>query len=759
MRNGIYVPPTYTCYGASAQFTVAITEGDTIQIQIVGNSANNDFHYMFLNAIGDTLANAGPNLPASPAGTTMFTYVVICPCETDAAFTTNVYGMDADFAVINEYLPALYDITWCFGDSTSNVTGTLTTTHTYSTVGTYLVSVSITKISDTTCTNTYSDSVLINNCLANGDFTYATAASYTIEFNSTYNYDTTYYHLNWDFGDGTFVSGECDPQHVYSSAGTYTVSFSVEQVSDSSCINVYTQSVYVAYCGANAQFSFSTDGYIATLSVPGSYNYTYAWDFGDGNTYTGTGYYAYNQSHTYNSIDTFHVTLTVTDNSNPTCTDFYETDVYIDGCIADAAFSSSSSDYTVDVSTISYFDPSLYNITWYFGDGTTAQGLNNTSHTYSEIGSYEISLVIEDITLSYCTDSVANEVIVWGPCPLVAIDFTWIDNLDLSFVFMTDTTYNSSDYIINWNFGDGVSVTGGTTVNHTFYYEGTFYVTLTISHVSIPNCVITINYGVEAIICPADAGFYYNINNYIIYFHTNNYFSVSEYSILWDFGDGTTAEDSNAPNHTYNVPGVYEVTLTIISLSNPDCMDEQTQVLDLCELTSAFTASTDELEVTCTTSFDPGFYHIEWDFGDGTTAEDLSIVTHSYTGPGTYSICLTVTDLVSTLCTDEVCHNVTVNTISIDEYNDAEHLNIYPNPVSDILYIDFSHINYTGIYMTILNSTGQTVYSNDLNSENGATTFKVNTHSFAQGIYFIKFESGSGTVAVRKFIKQFCPIL
>ncbi|WNJ19977.1 PKD domain-containing protein [Pontibacter sp. G13] len=47
-----------------------------------------------------------------------------------------------------------------------------------------------------------------------------------------------------------------------------------------------------------------------------------------------------------------------------------------------------------------------------------------------------------------------------------------------------------------------------------------------------------------------------------------------------------------------------------------------------------------------------------WDFDDGTTSSDVS-PSHTYTAPGIYSVCLTVTDSVAN-CSDIICYNITI---------------------------------------------------------------------------------------------------
>ena len=52
-----------------------------------------------------------------------------------------------------------------------------------------------------------------------------------------------------------------------------------------------------------------------------------------------------------------------------------------------------------------------------------------------------------------------------------------------------------------------------------------------------------------------------------------------------------------------------------------------------------------------------------WNFGDGHEG-DGSAPYHTYTAPGTYLVCLTITDNFA--CVDDVCHEVTVEVVQSD---------------------------------------------------------------------------------------------
>ncbi len=123
----------------------------------------------------------------------------------------------------------------------------------------------------------------------------------------------------WNFGDGN-TSTIANPSHSYASAGTYSVNLTVTdndgatgQASTSADITVNTAPLAVAngpYTGTEGQsITFSS---IGSSDSDGSIS-SYLWNFGDGNNSTSA-----NPSHTYASVGSYSVTLTVTDNEGAT---------------------------------------------------------------------------------------------------------------------------------------------------------------------------------------------------------------------------------------------------------------------------------------------------------------------------------------------------------------------------------------------------------------------------------------------------------
>ena len=116
---------------------------------------------------------------------------------------------------------------WNFGDG--NFSNQTSPTHTYSTSGTYTVTLSIYD-SLNNCSSTFSDSVVVqigspSSCNASYTIAKDSAVAYgVILYNNSSNFASHYY--SWNFGDGTTGSGRT-PIHQYQSFGSYLVCLTI----------------------------------------------------------------------------------------------------------------------------------------------------------------------------------------------------------------------------------------------------------------------------------------------------------------------------------------------------------------------------------------------------------------------------------------------------------------------------------------------------------------------------------------------------
>jgi PGF-pre-PGF domain-containing protein len=115
---------------------------------------------------------------------------------------------------------------------------------------------------------------------------------------------------SWDFGDGT-TSTDQNPVHVYSLAGSYTVTLTSTNPAGS---NTTSKTGYIMVAGTAPIITFTASPRVGIAPLAVQFNDTstlsptlWSWDFGDGTTSTEK-----NPAHTYNSVGVYNVKLSAT---------------------------------------------------------------------------------------------------------------------------------------------------------------------------------------------------------------------------------------------------------------------------------------------------------------------------------------------------------------------------------------------------------------------------------------------------------------
>ena len=131
--------------------------------------------------------------------------------------------------------------------------------------------------------------------------------------------------------------------------------------------------------------------------------------------------------------------------------------------------------------------------------------------------------------------------------------------------------------------------------------------------------------------------------------------TIDEY--FWEFGDGETSTDAN-PTHLYEFPGLYIVSLTIVSADG--CTSTSKYVLNLnngndCNNVWITFDKIDSLKfqfdgglITNDTTFN-SIYEYHWEFGDGSFSND-PVPYHTYEAHGFYIVTLTLTTPNGIVC-------------------------------------------------------------------------------------------------------------
>lgn len=120
------------------------------------------------------------------------------------------------------------------------------------------------------------------------------------------------------------------------------------------------------------------------------------------------------------------------------------------------------------------------------------------------------------------------------------------------------------------------------------------------------------------------------------------------FSWTWAFGDATYASEQS-PDHVYEEPGIYSVTLTVSNSSGSNFLTRTDYITVGAPVppVAGFAADKQSGKVPLTVSFtdtSPGEPRAWiWTFGDGESSDEQHPV-HGYSMPGTYDVTLTVTN-------------------------------------------------------------------------------------------------------------------
>jgi PKD repeat protein len=445
---------------------------------------------------------------------------------------------------------------WFFGDD--NWGGTAATAnHTYRT-GTFSATLIVTDNGG--ATNTMVKTLSVVNAPPVATFTSTcNGTTCTFDGSASSDPDGSIWYYSWTFGDGTTGNGAI-VSHTFAAGATYTVTLVVDDLygtgSQSQTVTIagvnappvasFTSSCSELECTFNASGSSDPDGTIAN----------YSFNFGDGTTWTGTGWGPY---HRYAANGSYTVTLTVTDNGNLTAQTAHLVTVALN-LPPGASFTSACGGFTCtfDGSGSSDPDGTIRSYGWNFGDGATGSGATS-SRTYAAGGTYTVTLTVIDNVGA--TTQIAHVITVNSP-PVAAFTST-CSGLTCSFNASGSSDPDGTIASYAWTFGDGTTGSGATT-SRTYAAGGSYTVALTVtdngSAASQTTHVVTVN----PPNAPPVASFTSACNGLTCSFNASGSSdpdgTIASYA--WSFGDGTTNSGATA-NHTYAAGGSYTVTLTV----------------------------------------------------------------------------------------------------------------------------------------------------------------------------------------------------
>jgi large repetitive protein len=392
----------------------------------------------------------------------------------------------------------------------------------------------------------------------------------------------------WDLdGDGRFDDGEGEVvEYTYTQEGEFEVTL---QVTDNN--GEVDEATMVIEAGSVGGLRA-----VITSTVPQGQNYIldedysfsaedseirdgniskYYWDFGDGTEVDGK-----NVSHTYEDEGDYEIVLTVVDASGNEDTESLEITVIDEGSPPQAGIETDpvatgdtvtgTVPFTVEFNGAASADPDddIVEYEWDFDqDGFADETGNLADYTFEEVGTFPVTLIVTDSIGNTDETIIEVEVTEQGVVARLDVDET-NGEVPLTINFdASSSTYNEGNIVsYEYDFGDGNTHVGGSSVTYKYTSVGTFAVTVTVlgddgetgtselqivvRPVSLTSC-FTVN---------ADSG---RAPLFMTVDPSCSQGTIEDYH--WDFGDGDVSFDRKPDTHIYDEAGTYTITLEVTS--------------------------------------------------------------------------------------------------------------------------------------------------------------------------------------------------
>lgn len=615
----------------------------------------------------------------------------------------------------------------------------------------------------------------------------------------------------WDFGDGD-TSTESDPDHIYTSDGTYTI---VLTATNDCGTSTYTQTVDIVTSPQAGFGADDTEGCapftVQFIDMSSDNTDTWSWDFPGGDPSTSSDP---NPVVVYNTPGVYDVTLIA---SGPGGSSM----LFMPAFITVLGPPSSGFTSVVNTNSVSFTNTSsnATSYMWEFGDGGTSTEVN-PSHTYTEDGTYTVTLS----ATNDCGTTIYEETITIVTVPVAA--FTFNSNVGcapLVVDFANTSSDNATDYF--WEFEGGTPATSTEKDPVvTWNTPGTYTVTLTASNSaggSTATASITVNGTPNAGFSTTTGGLTVITNNssqgansYDWNFGdgsfsnlanpTHTYAGVGTYTVVliasnecgsdttsqeviiegsapvpaftadmltgcpgieinftdetvgdptswnWTFGGGnpSSSTDQN-PSVTYTTPGVYDVTLEATNLFGSNTVTQQAFITIIDLPTAGFDFTVVGGAVTFNNSSMGGNTYL-WDFGDGNTSDEAN-PTHMYVDNGMYTVTLTVTNTCGASTLEQV---VVITSVGTSEAAWINQFKLFPNPTSGFFTVEMTGLPENNVEFALFNNLGQLMSSQIIDFSSGNLNKQFDFSELPSSVYTLRIQANGSAKYVKVVVQK-----
>jgi PKD repeat protein len=545
----------------------------------------------------------------------------------------------------------------------------------------------------------------------------------------------------WYFGDEG-KSNQESPSYTYKKTGTYVVNLKVIDKAGNSCYG----EIKAAFEGIEAPV-LAARGKVKKLTTAGC---DLAIVLENGDTFIAAQmatYFIFNEGQyvefTYEKLDPkVSACKEGTDIKIHTIKEISS----LDGCKAYfTATNKTGSDLAMQkkVAFTNLSEGNLVECTWDFGDGKISKELKPT-HEYATFGEYRVCLTT--ITASGCSSEYCSTVKVENttntPCSFDLV-IKPKENASNTYLFYANSTAEIKNW--TWIFGDG-KASSLKNPEHAYdkagIYEVSCFIATAAGCTETSTTKITV-LGASAVTCKGAISL-------LLFDPTDNKCNgkatvklldetgkaISNVKYVWSDGRTGSTLENLCPDKPYTVQAIIE---------------------GMCQKNTSFTMLSKPIWKATTINGQNNFSVVspvdgveyEWNFGNGVVMKGAE-VNFDFEADGIYNVNLKA---VAGGDFAEFSQQVVVEkSIAGTDIITKSEPEVYPNPVKEMMKINFASPVEGNLLIEILNIGGIKEYAQQLNTE-GFSQVSVNLQFLNPGIYFLRITNGRQLIADRKFIK------
>ncbi|MBN1158043.1 MAG: PKD domain-containing protein [Bacteroidales bacterium] len=462
---------------------------------------------------------------------------------------------------------------------------------------------------------------------------------YSLQLNTTVTGGSGIYNTyRWD-GATSALSATDIPDPVFSTLipGYHTLAFTVEDhhgCAAGDTVILFNDTPVSAFTSTASpgcsplQVSFTNQSQDAV---------TWLWNFGDGSTSN-----LENPDHVFtnntNSIEYYNTELTAISINNCMHTSNAYVTVYPN---PNAEITTYPDKACAPADILFSATPGGFSYEWDFGDGVQTGGNFNIMHTFSNDTDADTTYHVQLIATSFfnCLDTAFAQVTVY-PSPAASFVASPLSQMEPERTVNITNTTEEGNWTYYWSFGDDHYSTERDPVFHTYPGPDDYLLKLVVRN---EHCADSTWEAIEIVPHPPVAQFKPvepGCMPLTIQFENTSAYSNN---FLWEFGDGAVSNKPD-PEYTYYESGTYKIKLT--AWGEKGSADSYSTVNDVWILPNAYfeiaprIVYVNDQDVHFFNLSDNGDIYL-WDFGDGTTSDDMS-PSHMYEKEGNYDVVLNV---------------------------------------------------------------------------------------------------------------------